>query len=89
MIRRHLYFKGHVQGVGFRYTARQIAEGYRVNGYVRNLADGRVELVAEGEEVEVRGFLDELRAEMGSYIRQTQDIPENYLGELEGFHIKH
>ena len=46
--RRHCYFSGRVQGVGFRYTSRNIAINYDVTGFVRNLPDGRVELVAEG-----------------------------------------
>jgi acylphosphatase len=46
-----------VQGVGFRYSARGIARGYTVAGFVRNLADGRVELVAEGENAKVEAFL--------------------------------
>ena len=43
-----MYFSGHVQGVGFRYTTRSVASRFAVTGYVRNLPDGRVELVAEG-----------------------------------------
>ncbi|MDR1192016.1 MAG: acylphosphatase [Verrucomicrobiales bacterium] len=45
---RRLFYHGHVQGVGFRYSARQIAAGFEVNGYVRNLPDGRVELFIQG-----------------------------------------
>ena len=50
-------YSGHVQGVGFRYTAKSVAAGLEVTGTVRNLPDGRVELVAEG----VRSELDEFR----------------------------
>ena len=46
------FYEGRVQGVGFRYTARRIAAGFDVAGYVRNLADGRVELVASGDDEE-------------------------------------
>src|SRR5207249_8898651 len=52
--RAHVFYAGRVQGVGFRYTAREVACGYEVTGFVRNLPDGRVEMVAEGEEEEVR-----------------------------------
>jgi acylphosphatase len=51
--------------VGFRYTAERIAGGYVVAGYVRNLPDGRVLLVAEGEREEVEGLLDQVRREVG------------------------
>ena len=47
-IARHILFRGHVQGVGFRYTARQLASRYDVTGFVRNLTDGRVELLVDG-----------------------------------------
>ena len=46
----HAFFSGTVQGVGFRYTAERLARRYPLTGYVRNLPDGRVELLAEGEE---------------------------------------
>ena len=45
---REIHYSGHVQGVGFRATAYSIASGLAVTGYVRNLPDGRVQLVAEG-----------------------------------------
>jgi len=47
--RRRLYYSGHVQGVGFRYTCQSLARGFDVAGYVRNLPCGRVELVVEGD----------------------------------------
>ena len=46
--RRQVLYSGHVQGVGFRYTTRSAARNYEVTGYVRNLPDGNVEVVAEG-----------------------------------------
>ncbi|MFM8807561.1 MAG: acylphosphatase, partial [Chthoniobacterales bacterium] len=56
-----VFYEGRVQGVGFRYTARRVAAGFDVSGYVRNLSDGRVELLASGEPDEVDGFLASLR----------------------------
>ena len=44
---REIYYSGRVQGIGFRYTARSIAAGRRVTGFVRNLPDGRVHLIVE------------------------------------------
>ena len=57
-IRQHTIFRGHVQGVGFRATAARVAEGFEVAGHVRNLADGSVELVVEGNDTEVKAFLE-------------------------------
>jgi len=69
--RRQLTYSGHVQGVGFRYTTRSIADRYDVVGYVRNLPDGRVELVAEGTAKELDRFLDELSEQMSDRIRSV------------------
>ncbi len=70
-VRRTVYFTGRVQGVGFRYTTVQVAAGFRVTGYVRNLPDGRVELVAEGEPPELDLFVAAVQQAMGSCIRDT------------------
>ena len=56
-----VFYEGRVQGVGFRWTARRIAQGFDVCGSVRNLPDGRVELQARGDKTEVVAFLDEIR----------------------------
>ena len=66
------HFSGHVQGVGFRYSTKQVANGFEVTGYVKNLTDGRVELEAEGSEAECRRFLKEVESELDSYIRKTE-----------------
>ena len=54
--RVQIVYSGSVQGVGFRYTVKRVATGYEVTGTVRNLADGRVELVAEGAKSELEAF---------------------------------
>lgn len=66
------HFTGHVQGVGFRYSTKQVANGFEVTGFVKNLADGRVELEVEGLEGECRRFLKEVESELDSYIRKTE-----------------
>lgn len=68
MTRYTVHFTGRVQGVGFRYTTSNVARRYRVAGYVQNLPDGRVRLVAEGEASELDRFLDAIRQTMGRYI---------------------
>jgi len=57
-----IYYSGHVQGVGFRYMAKTVAAGFEVAGTVRNLPDGRVELIAEGARVELEAFCAAIRA---------------------------
>ena len=64
--RRTIYFGGRVQGVGFRYTTQNIALQYDVRGYVRNLPDGRVELVMEGPDGETQnGFIRKIDSDTG------------------------
>ena len=57
---RRYYLKGVVQGVGFRYFTYRIAQQHHITGYVRNLDDGRVEVLAEGEEADLAPFVAEL-----------------------------
>ncbi len=64
-------FSGNVQGVGFRYTTCRIAGKYDVTGHVKNLPDGRVECVIEGPSEEIEAFLEDLKGQMGSYIRDS------------------
>jgi acylphosphatase len=71
MTRYTMHFSGHVQGVGFRYTTRRIAERFAVSGYVKNLPDGRVELVAEGQKAQLDAFLQELRESMAPVIHDS------------------
>jgi acylphosphatase len=88
-LRKSVYYTGRVQGVGFRYTARSIAGRFDVDGFVRNLPDGRVELVAEGEPHELAVFLDEVRERMGVQIRDEKVDTQPATGEFTGFEIRH
>ena len=83
------YFSGYVQGVGFRFTTVHIARRFqKIGGYVRNLPDGRVELVAEGPEEDVERFVAQVRKEMSSYIRSADLTRTQATGEFAGFSIK-
>ena len=57
-----VHYEGRVQGVGFRYTVKNLAREFEVSGTIANLPDGRVELVASGEPDEVDAFLEAIRA---------------------------
>lgn len=82
MVRRTVHFSGRVQGVGFRYTALDIAAGYDVAGYVQNLPDGRVRLVAEGQQTQVEALIEDLKRQMGRYIAECLVQPSNATGEF-------
>ena len=84
---RRVFYSGHVQGVGFRYTARQIAQTFAVSGFVRNLSDGRVELYAEGPRDELNSLLAALGEKMADHIRNTQVHVEPPAGKHDSFEI--
>ncbi len=83
-----IYYSGNVQGVGFRYTVKSVATGFEVTGWVRNLGDGRVELVAEGAKGELEAFRQAVRDEGLAHFIDNEDVrwaePSN---ELRGFEI--
>ena len=87
--RRRVIFEGRVQGVGFRYTAASVARACRVNGYVRNCADGTVELLAEGPIDNVDQLLGRLGESFsGNIERRTVEeleLPEQF----DSFEIRH
>ena len=73
--RVHVYYSGRVQGVGFRMTAEDTAREFGVVGWVKNLRDGRVELVAEAEEAVLERFLQALRTgPMKNFIQQVDVV---------------
>jgi acylphosphatase len=90
MISLQVFYEGRVQGVGFRFTVRHIAKGFEVTGWVRNLADGRVELQVTGDEQEVRQFVDRVaQGELHSFIRRQTETKLNEPVAADGFEIRH
>jgi acylphosphatase len=86
--RREILFRGRVQGVGFRYTTRHIASRFNVTGYVKNLPDGRVQLVVEGTSDEIERFVAAIAAELDRYIADTTEDVSAATGEFQGFEIR-
>jgi acylphosphatase len=87
-VRTAAYYSGNVQGVGFRFTTRWIAKRFTVTGFVRNLPDGRVEVVCEGAPEEVQGFLSAVEEQMKPYIRSREVEESEGSGEFTGFEIR-
>ncbi len=87
--RVEVWYRGHVQGVGFRYTTTSIARRFSVTGYVENLPDGRVHLVAEGPQDEMSQFLAQLESHMGQFIRDSRQDRREATGEFSSFEIRH
>jgi acylphosphatase len=90
MERVTVFYSGRVQGVGFRATVRYVACGYDVTGMVRNLPDGRVELIAEGARTELKAFLEGIAAsELSGFIAKQHESWSAAQGNLRGFVIGH
>ncbi len=83
-----VYFAGHVQGVGFRYTALQVAREFEVAGFVTNLADGRVHLEVEGVPAEVEAFLASVRERMHGHVRKVERQASTRTAQFAGFSIR-
>lgn len=85
--RRTVHFSGEVQGVGFRMTAERLARQTAVRGEVRNLPDGRVELIAEGTPQEIGLLVHRLQEHFGSGIHETSCLTSSATGDYSGFSI--
>ena len=79
MIAKQVFYEGRVQGVGFRYSTKQLAMGFDVTGWVRNLSD---------EELE--DFLQEVReSHLGPHIKHEEVHAVDLLEDVSGFSIRH
>ena len=88
--RVHVFYSGRVQGVGFRATAEETAQQFHVVGWVKNLRDGRVELVAEADESTLQQFLTELRTgPMKNFIHQLEISWSNASDTFDEFEIRY
>ncbi len=86
--RRTILYSGMVQGVGFRWTAMNALRDLPVTGYVRNLPDGRVELVVEGVPEAAQEAQERVRRVLGRYIRDERHQVGAATGEFPDFGIR-
>ena len=89
LVRETVRFSGRVQGVGFRYTTKRAAGGFDVTGYVRNMDDGTVELVAEGTREVLTAFREKVEGQMGGNIRERQIDVTPATGEYSDFKVRY
>lgn len=85
-----IIISGHVQGVGFRYSAIQVAKHYNISGWVKNNLDGTVEIVASGQEDKLDSFINKIKSSPTPFAR-IHDVTINYISNYEqkGFNVKY
>jgi acylphosphatase len=84
----HIYISGFVQGVGFRWYTKDIAKQLGIKGYVKNLSDGRVEIIAQGNEDSLKNFIFELKkGQLGENISNIETIEEFFFSKFTDFTI--
>jgi acylphosphatase len=87
-VRAHVYVSGRVQGVFFRNAIANLAERLGVTGWVRNLSDGRVEALFEGEKEKIEGEIEFCkRGPPGAAVQNLQVKWEGYTGEFREFNV--
>ncbi len=85
--RRHVLYEGRVQGVGFRWTCQHVSKNFDVTGFVKNISDGTVELVVEGEGDELGRFLGQIAERMGGNIHFADITEQPPTGEFDAFRV--
>ena len=90
MFGKHVFYEGRVQGVGFRYTVKSLANEFEVSGWVRNLPDGRVELLAvSADDEELDAYLQEiLDSRLAHHIKGVDVTDAEVPDDLRGFTIR-
>lgn len=83
----HIFYSGMVQGVGFRYTVEQFASALNLTGWVKNLADGRVELVAEGSPEDIEKLTNQADGRFAGYIKEKRVSFSSVQGTFKNFQI--
>ena len=86
--RLHVYYSGSVQGVGFRFTAEHASSSLGLTGWVKNLMDGRVEVLCEGNVPDLKKFLEKMDSGFKSYLRDSDIEWSKPTGEFDGFEIR-
>lgn len=90
MERAHIFVSGIVQGVYYRYNAMKKANQFNLKGWVRNLIDGRVEIVCEGKRGDIEKFIEWCKkGPPGAYVEKMIVEFQEFQGEFDRFEIRY
>lgn len=88
MTQAHIFYSGMVQGIGFRYTVLRFCQSIgELSGWVRNLSDGRVEILVEGKKEKIEQLVKNIDQHFGGYIRQKELQFSVAAGEFQDFQV--
>ena len=88
MAQSHIFYSGTVQGVGFRYSVQRLAAPLKLTGWVRNLSDGRVEILIEGLQKDIETLIQQIDTRFDGYIKDKQISLNPARGEFKDFSIQ-
>lgn len=86
-IRKHIFFEGRVQGVGFRYKAYYIAQSLGLTGWVRNCYDGRVEMEVQGTEESIDKMIQQLNEQRYIWI-ENMEVKKMEVEDENSFRVR-
>lgn len=89
MKRWHIHFSGNVQGVGFRFTCRQVADRYDIAGWVKNLPNGSVEMVVEGTTKQLEKYVADVAESTHGHVSDLQVTKSDAVGTFSAMEIRH
>ncbi len=84
-----IYYRGRVQGVGFRFTCQRVAENHGITGWVKNMPDGSVRLAAQGDESSIKKFLSEIDQNLNRFISDKEIEWQDFQEKLDNFNIRY
>jgi acylphosphatase len=84
-----IYYRGRVQGVGFRFTCQRVAENHGITGWVKNMPDGSVRLAAQGDESSIKKFLSEIDQNLSRFISDKEIEWQDFQEKLDNFNIRY
>lgn len=87
-IEAHIVYKGRVQGIGFRFTVERVALNFGIVGWVKNLANGNVEVVAQADEETMKNFLNTVRGYFMRYLEDEQISTSEATENFNDFQIR-
>ena len=87
IMQSRIFYSGTVQGIGFRYTVQRFASSLKLTGWVKNLSDGRVEILVEGNQEDIEKLMNQIAEKFQGYIKNKEFSSAPASGKFKDFQI--